>query len=252
MKAEEYLPLRTVKNYPQPKKDERVSLIKIVEAAIVNTGTTDSTLKTAVGSYSFSHTTTSGDTILMFGGGTKDGVVSTHDSVTFNSDTLTEAREATFNSSFSGQDVAAAIWYLASPDIGSGLTLFVDVSAASTDAARGLAANYSGTETTLPIRDNQGGTDSDDTQTVTLTTVSGDMTFGVFGVSACGGDAYTTETLLLDVSTTLVMKVTELLATGSSTETGINNTGCSSSTRVKVGVSIKPATAAARRVIIVE
>jgi len=125
--ANKYNGLRYTPNYPQPTRTEEVSVLPPPEpippmpahGSIALDATSNSGLKSSVSSYSWSHTCSGADRLLVFGQSYNDGVsYYSITNLTYNGVSLTQAQSNEGGDSL-GIFLGACVYFLIAPDTGS-------------------------------------------------------------------------------------------------------------------------------------
>ena len=173
--SKKYWDTAKIKNYPQSAKNELVPLLggKKAKAAIALDATSNSGAKSSVSSYSWSHTCTGANGILVvgdshynpFGDKTVTGI-------TFNADALTPIR-----SDVTG-NVRTSLYFMVAPDTGGEYTVAVTLSA-SVNGAIGGAISYTGAAQTGQPDANNGANNSTGTTAATTVTTIADNSWAV-------------------------------------------------------------------------
>lgn len=169
--AGKYDDLRTLKNAPQPKKQEFVNVLSgnNTEAAIAFDATSNSGEKSGVSSFTWSHTTSGSDTLLFIGVIMDDNNVNHMDvsSATYNSVSMTSIRrdvQTAYN------DSATEILYLKAPTAGANTVAVTLVG--SNFGAKGGAITLTGVDQTTPLDANNGANGNSASASVAVTTVA--------------------------------------------------------------------------------
>lgn len=140
--------IRDERNAPTPRRIEFVDALapQQGDAAIAFDNASDSGNYDNVSSYSWSHTNTAGN-IIVVGIGMDDNTDPDRfvTNVTYNGEALTEIREDAFDP----QNITTALWYRVNPATGSN-TVTVTLLAVNTDTASG-AVTLTGADTASPI-----------------------------------------------------------------------------------------------------
>jgi hypothetical protein len=178
-----YDDLRTVKDAPQPKRNELRSTLSgnDASAAIAFDATSNNGAENNVSSVSWSHTSTGSDLLLFIGVPTTDITASVGvDTITYNSVTATEIREDKHEAG--NDNPMSSIWYLKAPSTGANtVSVTLDDTADHTGAG---SITLTGVDQTTPLDAHNGGTFSND-PTVTVATVAENN--WVIDTQACDG-----------------------------------------------------------------
>ena len=177
--AKKYWDAAQIKDYPQPERIEMVEELPPPEPeptlpehhSIAYDATSNSGEKSSVSSYSWSHTCTGDNGLLVVGNSVQkyQDAVPTISSVTFNGDEVTAIRTDTTDDG-SGY-IRTDIRYRIAPDTGGSYTVAVTLSGTA-DGAIGGAISYTGAAQSGQPDANNGAVGSGSPATVSVTTVA--------------------------------------------------------------------------------
>ncbi len=150
----EYEKLIFIKDQPQPKRIELKSIVDgvVANAAIAFDAAANSTFKSAVSSYTYSHTTAGSERLLYVAVGSRDATGGTVDvtNVTYNSIALTNIAEQTGQSSAGCSCISKnESWYLVAPTSGAN-TVSVTLSGTADNSVAG-SISLTGVKQTYPL-----------------------------------------------------------------------------------------------------
>ncbi len=195
--GKKYWDITRIKNYPQPKRTELVDELPNFPEPPMGDGpnsiafdaASNSGKKTAVSSYSWSHTCTGGNRLLVVGDGHSSSADRTVTGITYNSDPMASVRsdlgeEGSLN-------FRSTLYYLIAPDTGSN-TVAVTLSDTIGQAAGG-AISYTGAKQSSQPDAHNGGKADSTTPTINVTTSADNswVVSTVVGYVAGSGQTFT-------------------------------------------------------------
>ena len=175
--GKKYWDTARIKNYPQPERTEMVEELPPEEPkspppehhSIALDAASNSVSQTDVSSYSWSHTCTGDNRLLVVGDSHRQTTNITVSSITFNADGMTSIRSDPVD--VYGEFARTTLFYLVAPDTGGAYTVTVTLSGVASKAAGG-AISYTGAAQTGQPDANNGATGSSITPSVNVTTVA--------------------------------------------------------------------------------